>query len=193
MLPTKTTFHYLEQAEQQKYEETKENTTKPYKKKNNLKPSDANEDEWTVTQTKKKKSTQQRPSQQNKAVELKLGDSRTYNWRYDLVLKIEATGDSVKEFRDAAIKFLEEMQKTDKSLIIVPYKTEDYDKGIIAKMTKLPERSKSIETYFNGMIPKEKGGDIYTGIVLAHNKPFGEIKEDVKFWAREATNYIADN
>ena len=75
------------------------------------------------------------------------------------------------------------MQKTDKSIIIIPYKTEDYDNGAISKMTKLPECSTSIKTYFNGMIPKDKGGDIYTGVLLAHNKPFGDIEEDVKFWA----------
>jgi len=76
------------------------------------------------------------------------------------VINIQESEDPVKEFRDAAIEFLEEMQKTDKSIIIVPYRTEDYNKGIVSKMHKIPERSTSIKTYFNGMIPKEKGGDI---------------------------------
>mmetsp|Transcript_15182 Transcript_15182/g.23120 ORF Transcript_15182/g.23120 Transcript_15182/m.23120 type:complete len:89 (-) Transcript_15182:98-364(-) len=82
---------------------------------------------------KEKNKKNVRPSQQNKAVDLTIRDARAYNWRYDMVINMQASEDPVKDFRDAAIEFLEEMQKTDKSLIIILYKIEDYKKGLFQK------------------------------------------------------------
>lgn len=37
------------------------------------------------------------------------------------------------------------------------------------------------------MIPKEADEDIYMGVVLAHNRTFDEIEQDIRYW------YIRDN
>ena len=47
--------------------------------------------EWTkVTRQKQKQIDKVRPSKKNKAVDLRLEHARTYIWRYNIVLKIEA-------------------------------------------------------------------------------------------------------
>ena len=114
-----------------------------------------------------------RPSQCLKAVDLTINDSHKYNWRYDLVIHTEKTDDPVNAFREAAIEFLEELQQTDKSLIIISYKSENYNQGSISKMSKLPKRPSGLKVYFDSLIPKENGGDVYyTSIVLAHHIHF---------------------
>mmetsp|Transcript_5909 Transcript_5909/g.9059 ORF Transcript_5909/g.9059 Transcript_5909/m.9059 type:complete len:962 (+) Transcript_5909:88-2973(+) len=170
----------VEEKEKEKKKNHQKTNLKEKVKSNNTEKNEG----WTISQKCKQKKPTIRPSQKTKAVELTMGDARRYNWRYDFVINISASDDPVKEFRDSAIEFLEKMQQTDKSLIIIPYKTEDYNQGAISKMHKLPDRPTLLKAYFNGMMLKEQGGDIYTSIVLAHNKTFGEIDEDVQFWKK---------
>ena len=67
-----------------------------------------------------------------------MGDARKYNWRYDVKITVEPDTDPVAHMRTKFIELIEELQQTDKDLVLVPYKAEDISEGVISDPNKLP-------------------------------------------------------
>lgn len=49
-------------------------------------------------------------------------------------------------------------------------------------MHKLSEQLTGLRNYFDGIIPCNNGGDIYIGVVLAHNCNFKNIELHIQYW-----------
>ena len=107
-----------------------------------------------------------------------------------MVLKTEESKHPPTKICDKFLQVLEILQSANKTLIIIPYKSINYFTGAIVKPHSMPTKIMQIGKYLDGVVPKEKGGEMYIKILMAHNRNFSDICEDTQYEFKEGGHKI---
>ena len=108
---------------------------------------------------------------------------RKFLFRYDLKLQVPASEDPVAALIQSAKAFWAQMVDTDKTAVLVPWAEEHQkDNPLLASLTKFPTMLGVFKKYFSRAQPNTRGQTLYVSILMAHNMPFSEIMENIRWW-----------
>jgi uncharacterized spore protein YtfJ len=111
---------------------------------------------------------------------------RKYLYRYDLKLQVPASEDPVAALIQAAKAFWAQMLETDKTVALAPWAQEhQQDNPLLLSLAKFPTTLSVLKKYFSRAQPNTKGQTLYVSILMAHNTPYEEIMENIRWWLGE--------
>jgi hypothetical protein len=111
---------------------------------------------------------------------------RKFLYRYDLKLQVPSSEDAVAALIQAAKAFWAQMVETDKTAVLAPYAQEHQnDNPLLSNMAKFPTTLSALKKYFARAQPNTKGQTLYVSILMAHNIPYEEIMENIRWWLGE--------
>jgi hypothetical protein len=111
---------------------------------------------------------------------------RRYLYRYDLKLTVLASEDPVAALIKATKAFWAQMMENDKTVALAPWAVEHHhDNLLILSLAKFPMMLSVLKKYFSRAQLNSKGQTLYVSILMAHNEPFEEIMENIRWWLSE--------
>jgi hypothetical protein len=111
---------------------------------------------------------------------------RKYLYRYDVKLQVPASEDPVAALIQVAKAFWAQMIETDKTVALAPYAQEhQQDNPLLLSLAKFPTTLSVLKKYFTRAQPNTKGQTLYVSILMAHNTPYDEIMENIRWWLSE--------
>jgi hypothetical protein len=107
-------------------------------------------------------------------------------FRYDLKLQIPASDEAVSTLIQTAKAFWAQILDTDKSAALVPWTVEHQKENpLLFDLTRFPTTLGLLKRYFTRAQPSTSGQTLYVSILMAHNIPFTDIMENVRWWLIE--------
>jgi hypothetical protein len=111
---------------------------------------------------------------------------RQYLYRYDIKLQIPESCDAVAMLVQVAKNFWTQILAVDKSAVLVPWATDhQMDGSLVTSLTKFPNLLSTFRKYFPRTNPNIKGMTLYTSMLMAHNLPYEDIMENIRWWLNE--------
>lgn len=110
--------------------------------------------------------------------------SNHYATRVMYKVTLKASEDSTEAFAQNVQRLLSELQQSDDSIVILPWKKADSTLLPISKMEQVPESITKLCKYFDRVfLPKNReSAVIYTSFMMGHNSCFSDIREDLQSW-----------
>ena len=90
-----------------------------------------------------------------------------------------------KKLASEAQKWFAKMKEIDDKFVLVPWKKENQDKGIVRKMEKIPSTMSKFRVYFNRAQARSEGGKVYTDVFVQHTIPINDLKGDAEWFLKE--------
>lgn len=111
---------------------------------------------------------------------------RKFLFRYDLKLQVPASEDAVATLIQTAKAFWAQILETDKAAALVPWAEEHQKENpLLFSLQKFPTTLSTLKKYFSRAQPNSSGQTLYVSILMAHDAPFSEIMENVRWWLME--------
>jgi hypothetical protein len=111
---------------------------------------------------------------------------RKYLFRYDLKIQVPASDDPVSALIQTAKAFWALMMDTDNTAALAPWAEEhQQDNPLLLGLNRFPMTLSVLKKYFARAQPNTKGQTLYVSILMAHNQPFEEIMENIRWWLSE--------
>jgi hypothetical protein len=111
---------------------------------------------------------------------------RQYLYRYDIKLQVPESSDAVAMLVQVAKNFWTQILAVDKSAVLVPWTTDHQTDGsLVTSLTKFPNLLSPFRKYFPRTNPNTKGMTLYTSMLMAHNLPYEDIMENIRWWLNE--------
>jgi hypothetical protein len=111
---------------------------------------------------------------------------RKYLYRYDLKLQVPPSDDAVTALIQMAKAFWAQVLEVDKAAALAPWLEEHQnDNPLLFNLMRFPMTLGLLKKYFSRAQPSTSGQTLYVSILMAHDVPFEEIMENVRWWLQE--------
>lgn len=111
---------------------------------------------------------------------------RKFLYRYDVKLSVPANENAVATLIQTARTFWMQVLEADKAAALVPWAEEHQSENpLILNLLRFPTTPGLLKRYFSRAQPSTSSQTLYVSILLAHDLPFDEIMENIRWWLIE--------